>query len=474
MPPPPTVSNVESPDDAGFDLSTLFPPGGLTVEQAMQRAVATAPSIERARAAAAVADAGAERAFLGVIPRLDVSARYTRLSDVDQGGIGGGGNNPDDLAAARALIDQVSDPASRTLFTGFLEAQAALGDFEFPVILDTFTLRAQVSYPVTDLFLTILPSYDGSRTLAEAERVRAQAEESSIGLQAAEAFYSLARAEGALNVAEATVAQTESNRARVEALVNGGVSPPVDLMRVDAQLASARVAVAQSQAGVAIARSALAVLIHTRPDAIRVSADLSRIPAQRDADLDGLVDQALENRAEMRALRLVVSGQEDLATAQAGRRWPQLAVQAGIDYANPNNRIFPQEQEFNATWDISAVLSWSPNDLFDANQQVASAEANVEQTRADMTALSDGVRLEVTQAAQTLEAAQLALEAATAGIEAAEESYRVRSRQLEAGTAATSDLIDAESDLTRARLQYLDSLIDIWVAEARLERAIGT
>ena len=48
----------------------------------------------------------------------------------------------------------------------------------------------------------------------------------------------------------------------------------------------------------------------------------------------------------------------------------------------------------------------------------------------------------------------------------------MRNEQLRAGTVMTSDLIDAEAELTRARLQLLDAAIDLRLAEARLARAV--
>ena len=59
------------------------------------------------------------------------------------------------------------------------------------------------------------------------------------------------------------------------------------------------------------------------------------------------------------------------------------------------------------------------------------------------------------------------------GLTAAEESYRVRFEQLNAGAAVSSDLIDANTDVTRARLQIINASVDLRIADARLRRAVG-
>jgi len=460
--------DVGPPETAGLTLSALYQEGGLTAAEVAERAGSTAPSLERARFAAQAASAGADRAWYGVLPRLELSARYTRLSDVEQPSFGG----PVDPRVDET-IDAVADPAAQGLFRGIFDS---FGNLEFPVVLNQYALRASLSYPVSDLFFTILPAYRASSDFADAQRLQVEAQEQTIRLQAREAYYSYARAQGALLVAESTVGQIEAHRQNVSALVEAGVAAPVDLMRVDAQLASARVGVARARAGVAISASAIRTLMHEEGDdpIIPLGENLLAIPAAPNGTRAELLARARERRAELRALRLVATGREHAASARQGERYPHLGVQASYDLANPNQRVFPQTEEFHGTWDVSVVLSWSPNDALTGQAGVSQAEAELAQARADIAALGDAVALEVAQAYETFEAARGALEAAQTGIQAAEESYRVRTEQMRAGTAVTSDLIDAESELTRARLQLLDAMIDVHIARARLDRAVGS
>lgn len=471
----PPVSGVDVREEPGFDLSRLHTPGGLTADAAAARAVETARSIERARAAIELSEAGARRAWLGVLPQVDLSARYTRLSRVSNPSFGGGGLTPEQEAAARDLIAGVADPNAQLLFTGTLEAQLALVDgFTFPQILDQFGLRASVTYPVSDVFLTILPTYRALLDATEASRVQVEVERETVAFSAREAYYGLVRARGAQVVAQASVAQAQAQRRQVAALVEAGAAARVDLMRVDAALASAQVAVTRTGAGVAISEAALRQLLHLPgTDAVEVGDDMRRAPPALPGTRDELVDRAVSARAEVRALQTALSAQRAQVDVQRNRRYPHFAVAANLDVANPNNRIVPQEREFRATWDLSAVVSWSPNELLDASRRADEARATMAQTEADLRALEDGIRVDVIRAFEQRAAAAGAIEAAAAGLAAAEEQYRVRFEQLQAGAAVTSDLIDANTDVTRARLQLLDAHIDLHVAAARLRRAVG-
>jgi outer membrane protein TolC len=100
------------------------------------------------------------------------------------------------------------------------------------------------------------------------------------------------------------------------------------------------------------------------------------------------------------------------------------------------------------------------------------AEANA--LRADREALSRDVRIAVLSAQMELANAQRALVTTRKGLDAAEESYRVRRALLAAERITALELVDAETDLTRARISALDARIDLRIADAALAQALGS
>jgi outer membrane protein TolC len=117
-------------------------------------------------------------------------------------------------------------------------------------------------------------------------------------------------------------------------------------------------------------------------------------------------------------------------------------------------------------------LLWSPNDTFNYGAQVDQSRADLDQTMADLQQFEDSLRVEVFQAYYGYASAHAQLEAARAGITAAEESYRVRREQFRAGAAIAVDVIDSESQLRQARLDLVNALIDTRIARARVDRAV--
>ena len=84
-----------------------------------------------------------------------------------------------------------------------------------------------------------------------------------------------------------------------------------------------------------------------------------------------------------------------------------------------------------------------------------------------------GTRIEVLASQQAVQLAQLALATSQKGLAAAEEGYRVRRELLNAERATAVELVDAETDLTRARIAALNARVDMRVAMTQLAHAIG-
>lgn len=464
---------------ADGNLGVAREAGGLTPDEAARQAVETSRTVAQSRAAQRVAEAAADSALVAAFPRLDLSARYTRLSSIKQGGF----STPPSQAQideAQALIDAVDDPDARALFQSSLQQDLALANFSFPLILNQYAFKAGLTFPVSDIFLTVLPAYNASTAFADAEALRVKAQKEIVALQAREAYYSYARARAALAVAEANAKQIESQRLRIDALVTGGSLPRVDLVRMDALLAAANVGVAQARGNVAVAAHALRTLLHVKKDDkttpgshIAMDIDMTSVPDEPKESDETLLERAVTKRSEILALKKLREGRDHAVDGYSAMRLPHLNLNGNVDVANPNQRVFPQTEEFKTTWDVSAVLSWSPNDLFGAGADVARAEAQLAQTEADLAALEDAVRLEVTSALETLRAARASLGAAAKAVEAAEETHRVREQQLSAGAIVATELIEAEEELQKARLQQVNAVIEVRVADARLRRASG-
>jgi outer membrane protein TolC len=183
--------------------------------------------------------------------------------------------------------------------------------------------------------------------------------------------------------------------------------------------------------------------------------------------------EAIGKRAELKALIENEKAFQKQAATERVNRYPRLDAQASALYANPNPRFFPQEEKFDGTWEIGAVLSWTPTDIGGANAASGAAEARARELAAQRRGLQDGIRVEVENALVEAAQARYAIEVSATTLAAAEESYRVRQELFRAGRATFTELQDALTEFTRARLELANSHIAARIALTQLHHAMG-
>ncbi len=459
---PVPVDNVAPPDS--FDLTTALRGAGpaMTTDEVADRAVKTAPSIAKAEAAAEKARQAAAQVNLALYPRLDLTARYTRLSYATP------------LPVPINMDSLLPLDFTKLAAAGFIDPTKLQGKpFAFPdVIHDQLLGEATVAYPVSQIFFSILPRYRAAKQAIEVSKLQAVVEAQTVGVRAREAYWNYARGRASLVVARAALAQAEAHRRDVEALVAAGTLARVELMRADAQIATANVAVARTQGAVAVGRAALYSITHLEgTDDITILEDLQQPLPPLTETSDALLAKALERRSEIKALRTLAGVHQLNIDGQQGDKLPKFTVGGLADVANPNQRYSMYTAKWGTNWAAYAQLTWSPNDLLTAGKAADQTRADLAQTLADLESLEDALKIEIAQAYEDYGSSRQAMDSTLAGIAAAEESYRVRREQFRAGSAVATEVIDAESELRRARLDLVNASIDMRIARAKLDRA---
>jgi outer membrane protein TolC len=459
----PTPAPTDQEDDAAARaLRSLYVPDGLTSDRAVHQVVATSPNMRRTRALLSQAKGGALQAMSGLIPRLDLIARYSKLSPVETAGITTGG----DTGAVDDLVSQVQDPAAQALWTG-------LTSFQFPSLTHQYATDATLVYSFTRSLAEAMPAYRAAKKSKIAAQYQIEAEINNVAFDGRQAYYEYARAEAGLAVANFALEAATSQREETEALVGAGSAARVDLMRVQAQEEAARVAVEQAKLGVQVSARALQALMHTE-ELPSLGEDLSEpvtgIPTETEKTLQ---ERAYQNRPDLLALRKYVEVTTHRLKSAKGGAAPDVLARGSVQYSNPNLRVVPQQQRFEASWEVGAVIRWTPNNTMDATGRARQLEGDLEQAYADVTALQDAIRVEVAQGYHGILAAQSAIASARLGLGAAREGYRVTREQLQAGIVNTTTLLQAQSELIRAQVDVVDSAIGLRVAKAQLRRAIG-
>jgi outer membrane protein TolC len=442
-PRPPAPGPAAVPDDlAAFDrdLDTLFAAGGLTAEQAASRAGTASPTVRRRVAELDAAIAQRQAAELARVPVVSGRASYTRLS----------------------AIAPVVFPIPGVNFT-------------IQSLQNAYLAEAQLVVPLSDYLLRYPALIDTARLGVEVARIDKRSSELGAGQDARLAYYEWLRARLQVLIAQRQLVQVQRTLDQVRALAEVQRLSRADLMRVEAQEADAEQTVDQLQNLAQLREEQLRILIGAPPgEPLAIGEDVrSDVAVAGVAPLDDLMGAARRQRLEFRALDTGIEAKQRQRDAELASSLPRLSAVGVADYADPNQRVFPQVDQFKFTWQVGAQLTWTINDALIAETTKRRIQAEANELRADRQNLDNGTRIEVLNAQQAVALAQHALATTQKGLAAAEESYRVRRELLNAERATAVELVDAETELTRARIAALNARVDLRVAQAQLSHAVG-
>jgi outer membrane protein TolC len=452
------------PAEAPSPLFAPPAPGGLTADQVAQQAAATSRDAQADRESRLAADAGVNQAKAAFIPRLSGTARYTRLSAVEQASLG-------NLVGVPAGVPAGPIPAG---------TQLVAFPLTFPQIEDQYATQATLSLPVSDYLYRLPKLHQAAKGSARSAALLEQATRVRVATDGRIAYYNWARARMQADVAQRNLVQAQGHLKDVSAASAAGGASKADVLRVESQVAAAELAVARASSNVQIGEDRLRTLMHdTSGRAYAVGEDLADSAPTSDLQdatrkpLPALVEEAMTRRLEPRALLESAAATRAQASAQRSAALPRVDAVANAYYSRPNQRIFPQQDKFAGTWDAGVQLSWSPTDIFGIEAGHSATMARSRELEAERAALADGIEQEVTQARQSMLEAEVAIESASRGLAAAEESYRVRRALFQNGRATSVELTDAETERSRAQLDAIATRIDQRIASARLRHALG-
>lgn len=456
----PGVAHAASSEPLEPLLALTGKTGGLTADTVAERASATSPSDERARDDVAVARAQLDRARNDFVPRVSLSASYTRLSKVP----------------STTLGTIVVAPNTET---GPLPSNAQLA--AVPLTLQSppenaVSLSTNVNIPFSDYVFRFFQAHAAARAQLAASQYSLVAARRKTDYQARSLYYEWVYAELNQAVARQNLTLSREHLARVQALAAADSAAEADVARVQATVASAELGASESENRVRLARERLRITMH-QPSAanFEIGENLRVTPVAR-PELDDVAElqrSAERNRPELQALDQQAHSYTQQANSARALALPRLDGFAGITHANPNSRYFPQEQKFNSSWQIGVQLSYAAIDTFNGISQIDQAQARAAGARAQRRELLDAIRNDVTEAVIAHRNALTSLDTSARRLTAAETSYRTRRELFLADKATTVELTEAQTELYNARLEAVQAQVAIRLARVRIAYLAG-
>ena len=183
--------------------------------------------------------------------------------------------------------------------------------------------------------------------------------------------------------------------------------------------------------------------------------------------LEEATTAALGQRSDLKAAGTRISQQEKVVTQTKSQFYPRIFTQAGMNY---------QQNEFqlhDTQWFGIFGMQWTLFSGLDTKAQVAQARLKVNQLREQRKDLDDQVRLDVQNAYLKVRQTADRIRVTEKAVKQAEENLRLNEERYKEQVGTATNVIDADTLLTRTRVNYWTAIYDHQMAKAELLWAMG-
>lgn len=473
----------------------------LTLSNAIAKARANNPKIQKERTSLDAAESERTEARSRFLPELSISGRVTKINDpitidlnpIRQAMIGihaAEAENPysayylgaykgayelaykqalgagADEATAAATADAAATKyaSENAKQVGYTTLDEKLPSFETKVQDDLFfNLRATVVWPIFTGG-KIWSAYKAAAENKDAKQAEFDMAENNVLVEVCERYFMLRLAEEMLKLREESLANMEAHLKRAKELEEGGQMSYAERLRAEVAYYEAETERDNADRSVSLARLALANSIHG--DTALTAVTPIGVPESFD-NLETWKERAVKNHPALRQLRVQKKRSERAVTAARGDYFPTFALFGYKELYTKDLTILEPE------WAVGLQMNWV---LFKGGE-TASKVSKAKSTERSLTymeaQITEDIGLLVEKQYRELDYARAKLQSLAKTKELATESLRSQTQAYEAGLATSLDIVDAEFSLSRLRIAELKANYDALMAWIGLLNAAG-
>ena len=447
------------------------PPQSLSLQQAIQQALANSHTISAAEEELGVANQQVREAWSAVLPDLTASASYARNIQVQQG-----------FLPARLLDPTAPEGAVRAVRFGSDNTWTAGLAFEQPL----FEFDVFIGVGAASQFRSL-----------ESERLRGTTQQVVNAVR--RAYLGALLAAEDLRLTENSVARTRSTLAETQALNRAGLASNYDVLRLEVQLANVEPNQRRAQNTLEAAKRLLLIemgldlttplALEGRLNEVDISSDgqndsqnalllaVSGLPLQAELQFDELHAIALRRRSNIRQLRLNINLEETRLRSQKAEYYPSLSLFSNYNVtAQEDGRpTFFGETNSRTTAAVTGVrISIPVFQGFSRDARVEQTAATVRQNEAQLARLEKEAENELRTVLDNLEEAALRVASQGRAVEQAQRGFEIASAQYREGVGSQLQITDAENALRESEFNYAQAVYDYLIARTELDAATGT
>lgn len=255
---------------------------------------------------------------------------------------------------------------------------------------------------------------------------------------------------------------------RIKMLLAEDMVRRAELLKVQVKAAQVKQTILKARAAVELSKSNLARVV-----GLDINTPLTLTERFRDPPLPypltlkQCTARAMRQRAELRLTRLGAAQLRAGRKATLGQLIPTVAAVAQFDANHGLGVVMPKTSFF-----VGAVLQWD----FEWGRKIRQADvltARLNRVRAMERKARSVIPLQVKKLYLDLRVARASLKVAKTAVRAAAESHRIQIKRFELRANSSTDVLDAQMELTQAKGNAANALYKYYLAKAALDRAMG-
>ncbi|MBX5439411.1 MAG: TolC family protein [Thermoflavifilum sp.] len=251
-----------------------------------------------------------------------------------------------------------------------------------------------------------------------------------------------------------------------------GLATQNDVLRFELQLSDAQLSALQLENNRKIVNYNLNILLGL-PDTTEIAPDTfaAALPVE---PMETYLQMALQQRKDLQAFQYRLQLNDLQIKKEKDSRLPTLGVGVSGYYINPNNDFFPPKNTYLAPVTVGLTLGWNISSLYTAPHRIAEAQVQRTETALQQSILTDQIKEDIHQQYRNYQLAMERIKVLEVALAQAEENDRMMESKYRNQLASTTDRIDAETLLFKARVDLQLARVDAVLAYYQLLAATGT
>ena len=288
------------------------------------------------------------------------------------------------------------------------------------------------------------------------------------------AYYNLLLSQHLVDISTEAVRAAKVHLADVEKKRAGGVASNFDVLRAQVELSNFEADLIRSKNAINIARASLIKTMGISQDSDFVLSD-EFVYAPVKVVMDEAVKTAYTNRPDLYSREYQIRQQREQLRIARSRYLPTVSGYFTNSWANPSPTNFgSSESTWGRIWQAGVQGAWPLFDGFQREGNIIQQQARLKQAQIGLVDAEETAVFELTQAILSMENAEEFVQSQRMNLTRATEGLRLAEVGYQQGVNTQVEVIDAQSALTTARVNYYQSIHAHVVAKLAVERAMGT